>query len=85
MSDLTPQQLLIKRFWQVTQDDLRGRGVTSDSLPYFQRRLPYAERVIIERENVRREAQTFLDSDSFTAWADISGLDPQYLREQLCQ
>ena len=85
MQDLTPQQLLVKRFWQVTRDDLKGRGVTSDNLPYYQRRLPYADRVIIERENVRREAQTFLDSESFDLCADISGLDPQYLREQLCQ
>lgn len=85
MSDLAPAEQLVRRFWEVTKDDLAGRGVTFDSLPYRLRRLPYSERVIIERKQVQDAATKFIESDNFSFWAELSGLNPDYLREKLCQ
>lgn len=85
MPDLAPAEQLIRRFWEITKDDLAGHGVTFDSLPYHLRRLPYAERVIIERNQVKEAAKEFINSDDFRFWAELADLNPSYLREQLCR
>lgn len=85
MSDLAPAEQLIRRFWQITKDDLAGKGVTFDSLPYHLRSLPYSKRATIERNQIKCDAEEFLESDDFRFWAELAGLNPDYLREQLCR
>ena len=76
----TPEQNLIHAFWKCVRDDLAGRGCTSEDLTLEQRRLPYAERVIIEREQLREAAWDFLDTGDFSYWAGLSHLDTANLR-----
>ena len=80
---MQPEIELLAAFWRCLRNDLKGRGVTYDSLPYVTRRLPYDERVTIERKQLQVEATVFLLSEDFQWWADQSGLDPVHLRTQL--
>ncbi len=82
---MVPEELFLAAFWKCLRSDLKGVGCTSDSLPSAQRRLPYTERVIIERTQLQRDAQQFLNSTDFGWWADQSGLDVTQLRTQLCR
>ena len=76
----TPEQNLIHAFWKCLRDDLAGRGCTSDDLTPDERRLPYAERVIIEREQLRSKALEFLPTHDFAYWSGLSHLNPDNLR-----
>ena len=80
---MQPEEQLLKAFWTCLRDDLLGHGRTSDNLPYHQRRLPYSERVTIERGNLQRDAHLFVESPDFNWWANQSGLDVDYLRVRL--
>ena len=80
---MLPEEELLVAFWQCIHSDLEGNGVASDKLPNRQRRLPYAERVIIERTQLSLAAQNFIESPDFEWWADQSGLDANRLRGQL--
>ena len=77
------EELLLAAFWRCLHSDLDGSGCTSDSLPSAQRRLPYGERVTIERVQLQESAQQFVESSDFDWCADQSGLDPTLLRIQL--
>ena len=76
----TPEEKLVFAFWKNLQDDLVGRGCTSDNLPARYRGLSYSDRVIIERVQLRGEAREYLYTDSFEWWANISNLDADKLR-----
>ena len=80
---MLPEELLIAAFWRCIRDDLAGRGCTSDGLRGGSRRLPYNARVIIEREQLRAEAQLFMNTPDFDWWAEMAGLDSEHLRTQL--
>lgn len=79
---LNGEQRLLAAFWRCLKDDLAGRGCTSDSLRGTSRRLPYRERVTIERQQLQDDAQSFIYSEGFDWWAHQSGLDPYHLRMQ---
>jgi hypothetical protein len=78
---------LLAAFWNSVRDDLHERGVTTDDgLPYSVRKLPYRKRVTIEREGLKETAEEFLDSPDFVQWAELCGLEADYLREAIrCQ
>ena len=79
-----PYLTFLAHFWSCLRDDLHLRGCTSDSgLPASSRRLSYQERVNIEREMLKEEAEAFLETDDFRHWAISSGLDPVTLKENL--
>lgn len=84
-----PHLNFITGFWRSVRDDLSLKGCTSDSLPKrIRRRLPYHERVIIERKLLRDSALEFIMSTStkpfsFIWWAKLSDLDPGQLRSEL--
>lgn len=75
---------LLAAFWNSVRDDLHERGVTTDDgLPYRVRRLPYRQRVIIERGQLRDEAARFLASADFDWWAELCDLNPAYLKKEI--
>lgn len=84
-----PHLTFLAGFWRSVRDDLSLKGCTSDSLPKrIRRRLPYQERVIIERKLLRDSALEFIMSTSnkpfsFNWWAKLSGVDPAELRSNL--
>lgn len=84
-----PHLNFLTGFWRNVRDDLSLHGCTSDSLPKrIRRRLPYQERVIIERKLLRDAALEFIMSTSnkpfsFRWWAKLSNLDPDKLRSDL--
>ena len=80
---MQPEIQLLAAFWKCLRNDLAGKGCTYDSLPVPLRRLPYAERVKLERKQLQVDATVFLASEDFRWWADQSGLDPVHLRTQL--
>ncbi len=82
--NMVPEEQLLAAFWICLRNDLGGIGCTSDSLPSAQRRLPYTERVIIERTQLQESAQEFLESHDFEWWANQSGFDATQLRTKLC-
>ena len=81
---MEPEELFLAAFWRCLKNDLRGTGCTSDNLPNKERRLPYEERVIIERKQLQENASYFLKSRDFEWWANQSGLDVTQLRTKLC-
>ncbi len=76
----TPEQNLMHAFWKCVRDDIAGRGCTLDNLTPEERRLPYDERVIIEKEQLRVEALGFLETKDFDYWSGLSHLNPDKLR-----
>ncbi len=76
----TPEEKLLFAFWKNLQDDLVGRGCTTDNLYSRHRGLQYSDRVILERAKLQEEAQDFLPTDDFITWANISNLDADELR-----
>ena len=77
-----PLNEMITAFWKNLRDDLDGRGVTCNEIPYRYRRLPYKERVKIERDILQQRAREFLDSPHFDTWAQLSGFAPDDLRRR---
>ncbi len=75
-----PEDSLLAAFWKTLLNDLHGEGVTSDSIGG---RLPYADRVRIEKEKLADDARAFLESEGFTFWAHMSSLEPDRLKEML--
>ena len=78
-----PVSTFLAHFWRSLRDELHFRGCTSDDLPSEYRKLPYTERVRIERVLQRKSAIEFVDSAYFLKWADLSQLDPDDLKELL--
>jgi hypothetical protein len=78
-----PYSTFLAHFWNCIRLDISGQGCTTDDLPPELRRLPYAERVMIEREGLTKEAALFLDTPDFDWWAEVSGINPDVLREGL--
>ena len=76
----TPEDRLLFAFWKNLHNDLAGRGCTTDNLEPHLRRLPYSERVTIERKRLQEEAKNFLSTDDFSSWANISHLNAGELR-----
>ena len=78
----TPEDDLVRAFWKCIRDDIIGRGCTSDNLSPSQRRLPYGDRVILEREQLADSAREYLHTDDFEEWANISHLNHEELRDK---
>lgn len=73
------EELLI-RFWHTLTADLHHKGIVSKDAPTG---VLYGDHAIIERKILAIEAQKFMDSDDFTYWADLTGLDKDRLREAI--
>ena len=79
---------IIRRFWITLREDLELSGYPRGvSLPPRFRALPYDQRVMIVREQKRRQALEFVENCSdlprtFTWWAVLSGLDPESTRKR---
>lgn len=80
-----PYDTLLLHFWKCLLRDLTEQGVTLDDLPEEYSSLKYSERVTIERKELSVAAKDFLRSDQFKNWAALSNLNPDELREKLCQ
>lgn len=76
-----PEYNLLGGFWKNIRDDISGRGClfTIDTL--F--RLPYKIRVVVERRILKQDARNFINTPDFVNWAQLSGADPDALREDL--
>lgn len=76
-----PEYELLGYFWKILRDDISGNGC-----PDYENLLrgpSYRDSVIIERNRLKQEARVFLDTPEFDNWADLSGADPNALREDL--
>lgn len=80
-----PPLTFAAHFWRNLLDDYHGRGCPDpDSLPMAIRRShTHQERVIIERERLSVKAAAYLDTDDFSSWAYICGMEPSALREAI--
>lgn len=83
-------QILLTEFWQALREDLTGHGFTTHSsdLSRHVRGLPYADRVRLNKTIARRRALRFVENTSdgmlsFNWWAELSGLNPDFLRRKL--
>lgn len=76
-----PEYNLLGGFWKNVRSDITGRGClfTIDTLSH----LPYERRVVEERRILRMDARDFIDTPDFIQWAEVSGADPDALREDL--
>ena len=73
-----PEYNLLVLFWKSIRDDITGNGCIDPSAYLIHRRRVWAERYIL-----RQDALTFLDTPDFVNWAQLSGADPDALREDL--
>ncbi len=71
-----PEYNLLGALWKIVRDDITGNGIVNTSA-YLKRR------VWSERRILRQDARTFLDMPDFVNWAQLSGADPDALREDL--
>lgn len=76
-----PEYNLLGAFWTNVRSDIIGHGClfTIDTLSH----LPYTMRVVEERRILRAEALDFVYSPDFVGWAEVSGANPDALREDL--
>ncbi len=73
-----PEYNLLALFWKSVRDDIEGHGCI-DPVAYLSSR----RRVVEERRILQQEARKFLDTPGFILWAEVSGADPDALREDL--
>lgn len=73
-----PEYNLLGALWKNLRDDIEGHGCI-DSIAYLSSR----RRVVDERRILRRDARNFIDTPDFVNWAQLSGADPDALREDL--
>ena len=78
-----PEFNLVAYFWQNIRNDLLGRGCLELEVTPAFRGLTYEERAKMERQSLQQDALAFLDSPDFVNWADLSGANPESLREEL--
>ena len=78
-----PEFNLMAYFWQNLRNDLQGRGCPSDETPPACAGQTYMNRAKMEREMLQTDALVFLDTTDFINWAQLSGADPEALREVL--
>ena len=78
-----PEFNVMAYFWQNLRDDLNLRGCLSPNILPALQGLTYKDRARMEREMLQTDALTFLDTTDFITWAELSGVDPKILREEL--
>ena len=76
-----PEYNLLGAFWKNIRNDITGNGciLTIDGLSH----LSYERRVTEERRILRKDALDFIYTQDFVQWADVSGANPEALREDL--
>lgn len=78
-----PEYNLVGYFWENLRNDITGRGCLSLDIPPALIGLKYVDRARIERKMLQKDALAFLKTMDFIDWADLSGADPQSLKEEL--
>ena len=83
-------QMLLTEFWQALREDLTGHGFTTHAsdLSRHVRGLAYADRVRMNKSIAKSRALRFVTNTSegtlsFNWWAELSGLNPDFLRRKL--
>ncbi len=73
-----PEYNLLGALWKNVRDDIEGHGCIDPSAYLATRRRGGEDQRIL-----RRDARDFLDTPDFMNWAQLSGADPDALREDL--
>lgn len=66
---------LVAAMWIQVKKDITGEGVLCGDLPD----------PLEEAQVIRTEALEFVGSADFEQWSHLSGLEPEDMRERLCQ
>ncbi len=71
-----PEYNLLGAMWKTVRDDITGNGCV-DPIAYLRRQ------VTEDRLILREDARSFIGTSDFVNWAQLSGANPDALREDL--
>ncbi len=72
-----PEYNFLGALWKIVRDDITGNGIVEVTDIFSARQRLRKQRIL------KQDARDFLDTPDFMDWAQLSGADPDALREDL--